>query len=415
MRVFLPKQKKGQYFPNLDLLSRLTVGNEKKLKKPKITELEDENDEKIEIISDSSISETTILLGNRYGFNNQYCELFNGFEEMGLLKDMILATNDEQNLENFLLKASISEKRERMCEVEDSMFDENRYMGDFLVQDKKLCEENEIDIYEHESFLEMLSYKPFWINEKASDLARKFEMTEFFAEAKNDKYFSDPERKIISTLKAKTFKFQSEDSRQEHLLGLISILYSYCYVLHVGMGDVSEEALYSISTISMTLSHFLLPQDLEDLVQSLSRRTMVFPLIRNWKLFAQSLLETAELLECGKRPTFKAMLQLIQHFGNHEDAWRISKSWLEDYAIWVHSDGLKESELMELSKNLRKVALGSMNNDVLKSKIEIGGWNLLGLENIVMDSACEFSENEASEEENQLIENQKTKPLIELL
>ena len=161
-------------------------------------------------------------------------------------------------------------------------------------------------------------------------------------------------------------------------------------------GDISGDALFNITSLSTVLSNCLLPRTLEDFIFTALKRTLIFPLCRNWDIFIKVLEDLSILLKKGRVPITKCLLRLVKLFRNHEDAWRISKIWLEDYAVWAQSeDSAFDTELSKLADYLDNVRLGMLNDidggrEVAyriprKNDFEIAGWNISALESLVED------------------------------
>ena len=67
-------------------------------------------------------------------------------------------------------------------------------------------------------------------------------------------------------------------------LGLLDILFAYCYDFRTTEWEHSSESAWTISTLCATLSCGERYTNIEECVVTCVRRSLCYPLYRNWKL-----------------------------------------------------------------------------------------------------------------------------------
>jgi protein SHQ1 len=201
---------------------------------------------------------------------------------------------------------------------------------------------------------------------------------------------------------------------KQHYLSLVSILYAYVYDVRINMGESSVESAWTMCKLSPTLSWLEHPQSMPELVETLLRRTMCYPLYRHWALTVTCLRDVAQLLVSGRAAVVKALLHVLAMLRKHEDGWRIGRIWLEDYAAWVQQPetakgAVRASLLFSLAQDLLKICTQLDQHPV---RFEIAGWNLAQLEQYAHElhqddedaagdsssSSCDSCESESSDE-----------------
>ena len=369
MTLHLPKETRCEHFADLHLLTTLMTNQKKPQSQrpagPLISEIGPETADPSSIVIEHAPADADIL-GHKYGFAQQYSGYFVGFDEMGALSEMIQVEYPEQTFRT----VSEEERYETQRAVEEMCFDEDYYIGDLVAV---------------AAIEEVLGFKQPWSQDD--------ELNSAFGKLNvSGDMFTNDDRETMISLSSKQFTFENDDSHKRHVLGLVSILYSYSYTMRSLDGEISPESLFMIAVLSPTLSVFLLPKTRDELIETLIRRTITFPIYRSVAVLEKCIDDVAELLtlppgHCKSWVT-KIMLHLVRAFRFHEDAWRLASVWLEDYAIWVQTAPNLEGELRELGEWLKQVQIN-------KDEIDIGGWNLAGLEALAEDAEELESDNQS--------------------
>ncbi|KAG0297518.1 hypothetical protein BGZ96_006027 [Linnemannia gamsii] len=154
LTVILPKETPGEDFPDLDMITKLLVrkgdlSTDKQIKRPLIEVISSgetlegtqqvEKDEDFDWEMPQEIRQE-IFSEVRYGFNNRYSGFFNHVQETA---NDVLDVYDPEH-------ATLEQRRENRIQRENSKFDDEYYMSDFMTE---------------EEIQHILKYKTQWWNE----------------------------------------------------------------------------------------------------------------------------------------------------------------------------------------------------------------------------------------------------------
>lgn len=366
--VQLCKGIPGTHFPDLDLLGTLlTPKNKRHQLKPEIQVVKEEgikdesgsgavSDDVVEDDGESdsdewffeqTLVENKIIPGidsPKYGFANQTQGVFRQvkreFSEIIDLRDPDDTPADE---------------REALrTESETDAFSSDHYLADYMQ------EEEVIQPY--------LDYIPPWhlMTYQQVKLTRE-------------------EQESLKKLGNKEFLLSKEDFICAWL-SLVDIIYGFCYNHRSTQGDNTVESAWTINKLSATLSWLQVFPNLESVVKSCFRRSLCYPLFRNWKLSCKVLEDTIKMLSLGRRQVLKCLLKIHELFDSSEPRYLLNQLYITDYCIWIQS--ASDNKLRKLTSALQKMYI---------SKEDVG-FDLNELE-----IAAHLVEQE--EKEQQLIEN----------
>jgi protein SHQ1 len=122
--IYLPKLNRGEFFPDLDMLTKL-MEKKKNNNSPvieTISNIQEENeDDELDWEFDQKIptEEETNLTGVKYGFNNQYSQYLEPYLSEEL--DEIILLKDPEH-------SNIIERNNQRIQTENIKFDEEHYM-----------------------------------------------------------------------------------------------------------------------------------------------------------------------------------------------------------------------------------------------------------------------------------------------
>ncbi|KAI9011139.1 SHQ1 protein-domain-containing protein [Gaertneriomyces semiglobifer] len=397
--VVLPKATKGEHFPDLDLLTKLmaprasqnpfpvneapalAAGNMKPL---------------IEVVNgagDTYIPHVYGLTSNglavdlefnwdlpqelpqelqttaKYGFNNAY----SGYgTHIGQLAEEILDVRD-------LDTSTPASRRENRLLMEELKFDDEYYMADFINEEEPL---------------RLIRYKPeFWSALRRIQKARVAKSAPADAPAAvkipvatsvqpstashvDDPWlaFTDREQELMRSLPNKEYLL---DNERATYLGLVDIVYAYCYNYRTTEGDNTVESPWTICKLSSTLSCFDTFSTLRETLVACLRRALAYPLHRHYALAMRCIDDVAVIFKLGKRALLKVLLEVKQLVGGDDRMYVLSRLWIDDYCVWVQ----KSNAAMVLS-------LASELNHIKIQKSEIG-WSLEELEQVARETPAE--------------------------
>ncbi|KAJ3392807.1 Hsp90 cochaperone shq1 [Lobulomyces angularis] len=349
------------HFEDLDLLTNLLVKKDKNLPfKPMIqvieptsadsTSLDDELDDVIDWDAPILLP-TNFISGSKYGFNN----MFSGYENhIHALAEGVL---DIENLDSSTNESRIEFK----CKMENLKFNDDHYISDFV---------NDGDIKE------LIKYKTDFqkmLKIKQEDPS-KFEFT-----------FDQNENNMMMNLNNRDYIV---DHPKILYLGVVDILFSYCYNKRINEGDSNVESSWNLVKLSSTLCCFQTFETVRDVALSFYRRSLTYPLYRNYELCSKIQKDVVILLKLGKKPILRAFLEIKNIFAGDEVFSFVNRLWIDDYCCWLQK-----------SKNKFYFELGSELNHLKIEKSDMKEFQLEELEELARESLDENGNPESSMQE----------------
>ncbi|KAF9916691.1 hypothetical protein BX616_003115 [Lobosporangium transversale] len=199
------------------------------------------------------------------------------------------------------------------------------------------------------------------------------------------KPFTNKEQELMRDLPRREYILENTKSTY---LSLIDILFAYSYDLRVSEGDTTVETPWTICKLSPSMAALDQFTTLKETIVACIRRSLAYPLIRNWSLAMKVLQDVYVILKLGRRGCLRALLQ-IKNILDHDDVYYIySKMFIEDYCVWIQS-GASENVIRTLAHEIHHF-------DVKKEEI---GWHLEELEALAKE-APEEEEEETEEEDS---------------
>jgi len=167
---------------------------------------------------------------------------------------------------------------------------------------------------------------------------------------------ADRERMVELSKKKKRVSL----SPTEHLsvcYGMLDVLYAYCYEARVGMFDPPEtvlgpESAWTVAKLASSLSCGERFTHMRQVVVATLRRTMCYPLHRNFRLGIKVWNDVSSHL-LSQESVVKVFLQLIPQFIDDNYGHLFNQLYIEDYAVWCQS--LKPGTLIDLQNALQVV------------------------------------------------------------
>ncbi|KAJ3188872.1 Hsp90 cochaperone shq1 [Gaertneriomyces sp. JEL0708] len=413
--VVLPKAIKGEHFPDLDLLTKLmaprasqnpfpvneapalAAGNVK----PLIEVVHGAGESGVEAAMESlsvegleagdsepgtmdlefnwdlpqELPQVELQTTAKYGFNNAY----SGYgTHIGQLAEEILDVRD-------LDTSTPTSRRENRLLMEELKFDDEYYMADFINEEEPL---------------RLIRYKPeFWSALRRIQKARVAKSATADAQAADDlpvatsvqpspaSHVDDPwlafterEQELMRSLPNKEYLL---DNERATYLGLVDIVYAYCYNYRTTEGDNTVESPWTICKLSSTLSCFDTFSTLRETLVACIRRALAYPLHRHYALATRCIEDVAVIFKLGKRALLKVLLEVKQLVGGDDRMYVLSRLWIDDYCVWVQ----KSNAAVVLS-------LASELNHIKIQKSEIG-WSLEELEQVARETPAELESDVA--------------------
>jgi len=391
----LPKVEPGQHFPDLDLTTkllqmRLRTGQASMTSSlaagmnalpvrhdgpPRISVLssrsagsgqededEDEDDLKIEFETEEDIS---LKVGTHvfYGFNRKYTQVLGRFREEFV--DVLELPEADSTPEE--------QRRTLRLAAENALFSPDRYLGDSM------------GAAEDPLFEAAISFEPFWTRQwsywravvtdaKTLQVAAASAVADAqdpaiaayspqspeavleatFLHADGAGGFTDEERTTLAQSLANRELLVSATEQRALLLGMVDLLYAFCFDHRCTQGEPTVESAHNMTRISASMSwleqYNHRGDGVEVVICSLMRRVCIYPYLRNWKLGRKVLGDVARVLYLGRHSVLKCLLGLRAVMEHTDTHYMLNKVLLDDYCTWVQSASLKAATLASFAE-----------------------------------------------------------------
>ena len=92
-----------------------------------------------------------------------------------------------------------------------------------------------------------------------------------------------------------------------------------------------------------------------DVVQCFLRRSLCYPLHRNFKLSKLVIEDTQKMLRVGKILVLKQLLKIVRLFNKSEPRYLLNQLYVQDYCVWIQK--ASDETLSSLASALGEVQL----------------------------------------------------------
>ncbi|XP_036329685.1 protein SHQ1 homolog [Rhagoletis pomonella] len=178
--------------------------------------------------------------------------------------------------------------------------------------------------------------------------------------------------------------------------GLISILLAICYDIRCTSNEPTCESAWTRNILSATLSYFEPFESIKDVVVSFLRRSLIYPLYRNYDLGRICVQDAIDGLQKNPAWVLKQLLQTHAIFASSDCYQEIfNRYYIEDYIRYVADNNSSgQMHLRLLARNLKNVLL-----DVCKKhlRLDLGEIETELLKELITD--IHLGDSSASEEE----------------
>ncbi|KAI8915548.1 SHQ1 protein-domain-containing protein [Gorgonomyces haynaldii] len=326
--VDILKQEQGE-FTDLDLLTNLT----KKPQQPMIEDLSvalEMEESELDWSHPQEFIEP--LEKNTYGFNN----LYQGYGQtvLQMAHDII----DLQDLD----QSSLQSRREFRLMQEELRFDPEHYMADLM---------------DDEEIQRLIQFKP----ETHRLLKRQQENQQI------EIVFTEKQREIMLQLKYKEYLIDPSHLKSIYL-GLVDVVFAHQYNHRTTEGEPTVESAWTICKLSATLSCFDVFTSLEDVVKSIQRRALVYPLYRHWELVQKVWKDVLVAFKLGKLQILQILLDCKFILERNEITHVFDRIWITDYCTWIQQ--ANDKNIKSLAKELHHFSFDKHLNGFHLDEIE---------------------------------------------
>ena len=152
--------------------------------------------------------------------------------------------------------------------------------------------------------------------------------------------------------------------------------------------------------MSSTLSWFNTFRSLEQVLIASYRRSLCFPLYRNWKITELVYNDLIELLKNGQKQIIKSLLEIRKSFlENDDNRFILNDLYINDYCVWIQS--VSDKKLESLISNIENIKITKKMVNFDLEFLEICGQVTLDNENRPeSDSTSEKIANSSDEDDD---------------
>lgn len=361
VKIKLPKETKGQAFPDLDLTAKLLartneLTNSLAAKKPIIEELDiDHTIKDTNTIADEGLQHDweveqelpeLMTSENKYGFNNEYNDIIGVSVSNG--NDI----NDLADPENTIESQRIMERLIK----ENIKFDPEYYAADYMMA------KDDNDEKEYKVLMQ-------WKNPYTIQFGKWFK--------KEDKEqimpveFTKSEQEKMLELPKKSYLVSPHHKSQ--LLNLIvSVLFAYHFDLRETCGDHHVESAWTVGRLvpqiacldAKLVNDETSDSPLKAAIIAGYRRSLCYPLHRNYELSRKVWDDVYYNLRGGKRFVLKCLLAAKELFRFHDVYYVYDIIWFKDLLAWLISEQVSEMDLRQLAHDVKRT-VDEITKDVI--------------------------------------------------
>lgn len=380
----LNKLNPGEHFPDLNLINKfLTPKKTTNLVNPTIEILNNSSTDNFDGDNDIDCDflqkpiPEEVLISMKYGFANQIQNAFNNFNDEFF--EIIEVKNPDD--------LSFEKRKSMQMAKELSDFCDDHYLADLMMEPEELRD--------------IIDFKPFWLEAKY--------------------ILNDSQKEVLKSFGNKEYLLSKEDKKSA-LLSLVDIIYAYCYSIRTNLGEENAESPWLINKLSSTLSWFRSFNTFDEVIVSCIRRSLCYPLYRQWELSILLLSDVRKIFENGCICLLTCLLDIYQIFNSSEPRYVFNQLYIKDYCIWIQqlqstnfdniiklfNDNKPEKELLQLDLNELEIAALSVDEDleILEQTLNIEDIESK-LEQLQISSSEDSSlDSDDDEEESKLIKLQ---------
>ncbi|KAH3680565.1 hypothetical protein WICMUC_000239 [Wickerhamomyces mucosus] len=293
-----------------------------------------------------TLNQDELSLKIKYGFDNQYDSIIGVSISNG---------NDINELNDPEHTTSLNRIKERLSR-ENFKFDPEYYAADFMTT--KYSQDDEY------SNVKLLLQ---WENPFLND-------SDQFTQEENAKMLELPSKSYLIT------------NPKPLYYTILSLVFSYCFEIRQTEGDLNTESAWSIGKLTPQIS--FLDQDLysteiygdEQQINMLKlvvvtsiRRSLCYPLNRNFELSFKSWIDTVKFLRQGKRKIIKLLLKIHEIYRFHDVYYVYNKILIDDLINWLIKDSKNNDFILKsLGEEVFKILQNDLNKkDIIFEKLDL--------------------------------------------
>lgn len=354
-----PKKFRGEFFADLELITKLLT--------PKVSAVQTDGSigsQPIEVIVHGADPEVQ----QQEPVKESYLEYGFGFAFRGRTQDFRHEFDDI--FEIYPLKVSLTERHKRKMQYEQGKFNTDHYLSDFF---------------------------------ESSEISDIISQSCPFEDAKNNPnlILNDKDFDFLKDLPNIQYDLCSESINYCHN-GLLDILFAYCYDQRVNNFETNIESGWNITKLASTLCWFDGFQSPKDAIVSAFRRSLIYPLYRNFDLSQKVFEDLKTIIGMQEKYIIKVLIKIYDIFCQQgTNRYVLNTLFIKDYIIYVmkwDTDLWKSTVIKVFELNITKGDLG-LNLTEVEKMYSIQQWmESIKLEDRDIDSDDYSTLDESSED-----------------
>ncbi|XP_050313852.1 protein SHQ1 homolog [Anthonomus grandis grandis] len=284
-----PKKNKGEYFKDLDLITKLLT--------PTVEASYNDGSMPIEILSEGQDS---MEVASEQPANVDLLEYGFGFG-LRVHKDFVHISSEFDEV--FAIdpcKVGLSERRKLRLQYEQGKFNVEHYLADFI---------------ENEEICELIAQKcPFVANEPFC--------------------YTDKELDFLKDLPNIQYNL-SLDQINYCFNGLVDILFAYCYDQRITNYEGNVESGWTITKLAATFNWLDAYQTPKEAFTTAFRRSVIYPLHRNFDLSQTVFEDVKQLIKMNEKYIIKVLIHMYHILCDDCGRYILNNLFVKDYIIYM--------------------------------------------------------------------------------
>merc|ERR1712142_1115645 len=187
--------------------------------------------------------------------------------------------------------------------------------------------------------------------------------------------FTDDEKFALKNLPRLEILLTSSRERRVALLSVLDVLSAAAYDARTTEGESTVESGWTVNKLSATCCCFVEFESVFDVVVSFVRRSLIFPLIRNWDLAMKCVDDVIETLRTfstsegsgrsgAKVAVVKQLLDVYKIFVVGDPRYILNDMYIVDMILWTQSSAFSKSKIAKLTSALQSTRERLRKKDV---------------------------------------------------
>uniref|UniRef100_A0A170YXD4 Protein SHQ1 homolog n=1 Tax=Triatoma infestans TaxID=30076 RepID=A0A170YXD4_TRIIF len=132
-------------------------------------------------------------------------------------------------------------------------------------------------------------------------------------------------------------------------------MFAYAYNHRTTLGESTVESAWTINKLSSTLSWLQSFECMKDVKIACIRRSLIYPLHRNWILSTAVMEDTLNILKLGRRQILKCLIEIHKLFNASEPRYLLNQLFITDYCIWLQK--ISEKRIVHLTQYFKEAKI----------------------------------------------------------